>query len=763
MARLSRRQFLAAGAAGTAGVALAREASVLGGTQKPWNDATGRALHKYRDPQPTVCTLCPAQCAVAAYRDGDRVVQLGANAAAGPLGAVCARAFQALESLYDPERVLKPLRREGKRGEGKWREISWTEALRLVAEGVAKAPHAAYADLGRPDPLAGPLLEALGIRNVIEDAAARRWGALRAQNAVYGTELGRPDVSKARTLVLFGASPLDDDPHYALLARDLVQAKARGTAVLAIGSYEGVTGSLASEWIPVRPGTEALVALALVRVALTEGWFDAGALTRAVGSSAPALLQELLACPLDFVESAAGIPVLDLVRLARRLAHEGPTLCLADSAGTRGAENLEAAVAVLCCLWGDPEGAGLRLAHTPDFVPRLTPTLPRTRVLKDILAENAQASVYLAYRSNPLYRIARSESVRKAFAGENHVGLLVALDTQLTETAAMADLVLPAAADLELWNLLGGYTPEGKPFALLQQPAVHAPTEAHRLKNAATKPEALFDGAPGAPLGEARQLGDVLLGVLEGVNPAARSRFPENCAAAVRTLAAAGPFAAGAGTPGLAASGVWVGESATYPWASKKGFPTKGGKLAVAGKLAHEIPADLRQLGGDAFALVVLRHPELAAGYANSRWGREIRFRNPLVMNAGAARRLGLSAGDRAWVRTGAGEAEVEVLPIQGIHPQAVGLAEDFGHWAGGVAATAKTAPTGDEPETLLVRRRAVLSSPLGLSRQQTRPGETPWWHEHGPGTSVWALSPFTSDEAGAQAWREIRVTVRKA
>ena len=83
---LSRRQFLATGATGAAGLALEGTSRRLAVAQKPWNDASGRGLRKYRDPAPTACTLCPAGCALLAYRDGGRVVQVGPNRAAGRLG-----------------------------------------------------------------------------------------------------------------------------------------------------------------------------------------------------------------------------------------------------------------------------------------------------------------------------------------------------------------------------------------------------------------------------------------------------------------------------------------------------------------------------------------------------------------------------------------------------------------------------------------------------------------------------------------------------
>ena len=62
----------------------------------------------------------------------------------------------------------------------------------------------------------------------------------------------------------------------------------------------------------------------------------------------------------------------------------------------------------------------------------------------------------------------------------------------------------------------------------------------------------------------------------------------------------------------------------------------------------------------------------------------------------------------------------------------------------------------------LKLRTPDFLSNPLGIAAPGTEGGEAPWWHTHGAGFSVAAMSPFTSDEHGAQAWREVRVTVHK-
>ncbi|MFU8856857.1 MAG: molybdopterin-containing oxidoreductase family protein [Deferrisomatales bacterium] len=760
MTELSRRQFLAVGATGAAGLAFENKARVLRAPEKPWNEGTGRALRKFLDPIPTACVGCACHCALVAYRDGDRVSQVAPNPRALSGGKLCARAYQGLEALYDPERVLRPLRRAGARGEGRWEPVSWEEAADQVSRALAQSPTGACVDSGRPDPLAGELLPRLGVQHRVTHDASRRWASLASQRAVYGLPLGVPDLRRPRTVLLAGARPLDEGPHFAALARELTRARAAGAAIVSVSPFAGATGSLASEWIPCRPGTEAVVLLGIARELLARRSFDPTVFGRFVQGTAEELQAALAPYTAEEVEAVAGVPERLLSRATERLAGVGPALCLADGSGRPEAGSLEAACALVNALGGDPEEAGLRLARSPGWLPEAEPTSTREGVVKGILDGTQRVPVYLAYRSNPVYWSPQSRAVAEAFQDEGRIGLLVAMDTHLTETAQLADLVLPAATDLEMWNLLGGYTPEGKVYAVLQQPAQRRPPEPVLLRSPDVPLERLFDGPGTGPLGEALQLGDFLLQV-------AGRRGTElpysDCGAYVREQAErAGLLEARGDYGGLLRDGYWEGP-ASYPRAADVGFPTPTGLLQVADALSRRGAPEGEPLGGNAFGLAVLSYPELGSGYANTRWGREVRYRNPVYLQAERARSLGLRAGDRVLLATSAGQAVGRVLPVQGIHPDAVAVAEDFGHWAGGVAATARNEATGDKRQPLLVSRKNLLTNPLGVSRQGTAPGEIPWWHAHGAGLSVAELSPFALDEHGAQVRQGVRVTIRRA
>src|SRR4030065_2877753 len=133
MSRISRRDFIKRGAQGVAllatGVPLEGNTSSLE-KGKSVSRTTGRA----RKSIPSVCMMCPASCGILGYLEYGKVVKIGGN----PLdpnsrGRLCAKGIAGINHLYNPDRIPYPLRRVGKRGEGRWKEISWDEALKEVS------------------------------------------------------------------------------------------------------------------------------------------------------------------------------------------------------------------------------------------------------------------------------------------------------------------------------------------------------------------------------------------------------------------------------------------------------------------------------------------------------------------------------------------------------------------------------------------------------------------------------------------------------
>jgi hypothetical protein len=186
--------------------------------------------------------------------------------------------------------------------------------------------------------------------------------------------------------------------------------------------------------------------------------------------------------------------------------------------------------------------------------------------------------------------------------------------------------------------------------------------------------------------------------------------------------------------------------------------PLRADGAALFARLAAAPPAPWVETG--TLSLVPVRFPELDPAHANSRLGREIRHAPPVFLNAATARGMGLSQGDRVEVEMGGVALEAEVFPLQTLHPEAVALAHDFGHWGGGSTAAAVT--TEAAAARLVMDRKSFLRPP-GPPTGPARAEEAPSWNARGPGLSLTKIAPLQLDKQGGQLWRELRVTVRPA
>ncbi|HSH70813.1 MAG TPA: molybdopterin dinucleotide binding domain-containing protein [Deferrisomatales bacterium] len=720
MCALDRRSFLKAGAFGTAGLAIAPKQHLR--DAKPWNAASARALRKFRDPAPTVCRMCPSHCAVLAFRDGDRVVQVhGAVGAPTNRGAICARALAGMERLYDPERQLTPLRRAGKRGAGNWEAISWAEALATLGAHLNAPEARRVLHLGQEELLVEELRDNLGWTDVVIDHPLPGREGPGSGAAWYGAPLAVPNANRARSIFLFGVLPFDGR-FPVPLAKDVSEAQRNGAAVHLFHSLEGASGSV-TRWHPVAPDSEAFVAYGVARLILRWDNFDRdGFSLRTGGSGETGELERVREAVAPYtperVEELTGVPASQVVYLSRRFAEETPSLALATPGSTAAP-----AAALLNQLVGSVNVAGGAITSRGPFFtrpPRTTAT-PEA-LLAGLCGGETRAELYWAVNANPVYDAPDTPRVRETLADPDRVGFLVAMDTHLTETADLADLFLPLATHFESWGLVEGSLPDGRSYLYLQQPVTRPASEPDKLKAPDSEHLALFE--PWArPLGESRGLSDVLLELARG-RGAALGHYAD-------TRHYLGELLRKSWGPGsleaLQERGVWVSEEGRPP-----------NRLQPV-ELASTVPSDPQPAAADALFLLLFAPASLAQANPNSRWGREIRHRASVHLHPGTARRLGLSNGDRVRVASTQGALVLPLLTLEGLHPAAVAVPDGFGHSGWGSVARGEAAPP----------------APAG-----TAPGQPIWWAGHGAGPSARALFPFRSTGDGLQDWSPLPVTV---
>ena len=224
----------------------------------------------------TMCEMCVWRCGVRAKVVENRVVKLEGNPEhPHSNGKLCARGQSGLMNTYDQDRVLTPLIRVGKRGEGKFRRASWSEALDMVAENMLKikntyGPEAMV--FSSTHNLSQPQFE-----NLLYGFGSPNYGTQRslcfnamivANLITYGLEEPARDYSQLKYLILTGRNLTEAISTSE--TTDLIDTIARGGKVVYIDPRFTKTASKATEWCPIKPGTDLAFHLALINVIIAE-------------------------------------------------------------------------------------------------------------------------------------------------------------------------------------------------------------------------------------------------------------------------------------------------------------------------------------------------------------------------------------------------------------------------------------------------------------------------------------------------------------
>ncbi len=514
---LTRRQFLQAAGA------TAATAVVFTGCAVDRREFTAQSrarlsediLWAYDNWYATTCQGCGAGCGVIV-----RVIEGRAKKVEGnpdhPVnrGKLCARGEAVVQEEYHPDRVQGPMRLSGPRGSGSYTPISWSEALTELVSRLRQ---------GNPQNMVMVTKPLRAHPALVVDRFTRGLGATWMTLDVIGEAPLREavrrltgqdalpafDIANARYIVSFGAdflgswlSPVRYNLDYGVFRQGSYragqfqpkQAGSRGYLVH-VGSNFNLTAANADEWIPVRPGTEGLVALSVAQVTLSQG----GGATNPLGSAAT-----FEPYAPDRVAEEIGVPADRIRRLAQEFASRQPSLAIGGgSAGahTNGTENLMAILSLNMGNLGRPGGMRLNPATTP--IAGLPTTAQATRLADwQRLAEQlrgGQVPVAMFYDADPVHDLPGAIGFADALRGTS--AYVVSFSSFIDDTAAFADLILPSNLPLEEW---GDDIPDpgpGFPVLSLQQPVV-------------------------TPLYDTRSFPDVLLVVAQELGGAVRGQLP---------------------------------------------------------------------------------------------------------------------------------------------------------------------------------------------------------------------------------------------
>jgi anaerobic selenocysteine-containing dehydrogenase len=373
-------------------------------------------------------------------------------------GKLCTRGQAAIEITYHPDRVGHPLKRAGTRGDGKFEEISWDQAL---AELVAKLD--ALTAANNQKSLALLRGRRPGLRDEVFAQFADRFGApppmmfeffgddvLRRANALsFGKEqLPTLDLAESRYVISFGAdflgtwnSPVSQNVAYGHMRQGRPGVRGKFVQV----EYRmSQTGANADEWIAVKPGTEGVLALGLAHVIMKSGARPPAEAGRA-GMLIDGWASGLTEYSPQEVEKKTGVQAARIERLAKEFAQQRPGLAIVAGVALAQTNGLFTALAVnaLNALMESVEAPG-GIYFTPTSVQRNPNFVENNKI-----GIGADTQVLMIDEVNPVFAAPKAWGVRDTLL---KVPYVVSFGNFIDETSVLADLILPDHSFLESWT-----------------------------------------------------------------------------------------------------------------------------------------------------------------------------------------------------------------------------------------------------------------------------------------------------------------------
>lgn len=443
----------------------------------------------------SACPLdCPDLCGLTVTVDGGRVVGVDGDRR-GPItdGFICGKVRKIADHLYGPDRVLHPMIRAGAKGAGQWRRASWDEALDRVAARIAEIRARAGGEAILPYNYSGSngwltegglptrLFRRLGASNLDRTFCAA--ATMAAVRGMYGVIPGvaLEDYAHARLIVLWGVNPSATSIH---LVPVIERARAAGARLVVVDPRRTPLARRADLHLPLRPGADLPVALAMIHALFERGYADEAFLARHAAEVGELRIRAA-AWSLDAAAREAGLEASALDRFVELYASSSPAVIRCGWGLERNRNGGSAAAAILALpaianKFG-VRGGGYTMsngdvawtvgAETGVQEPRANTRTINMSELGRALATVANPGIecLFVYNCNP---VATAPDQRAVVEQLRRDDLFVVVHEQVwTDTAQLADVVLPATAFLEHRELRRGYGT----MRMFDSPAVATP------------------------------------------------------------------------------------------------------------------------------------------------------------------------------------------------------------------------------------------------------------------------------------------------
>jgi anaerobic selenocysteine-containing dehydrogenase len=432
----------------------------------------------------TACPLdCPDACTITVTLRGGRITKIdGSTSNDITRGYICAKVRRFQERVYGDDRLLRPAMRQGAKGSGAVRPVTWDAALDLIASKVHEVREAFGPEAILPLSYGGS--NGLLSQDTTDATFFRRIGASRLMRTVCAAPTGAAnlglygkmpstsyeDYPEAQLIVAWGVNPATSGIH---LMPFLKESRERGAKLAVIDPRATTLARQSDLFLQPRPGTDLTIALAIHRYLFENGHADLEFLAEHA-TGADQLREKAAAWTFDRAADVSGVPAQHIAQLAELYTSSSPALvkCGWGVERNRNGGSAAAAILALPAVAGKfgVRGGGYSMSNSASWnIERtwLRDAEPSTRAINmnrlgrvlsgEGLADGPPVKLLFVYNCNPAVTLPDQARVLRGLEREDL--FTVVFDQVFTDTALYADVVLPATTFLEQYDFVRSYGP----------------------------------------------------------------------------------------------------------------------------------------------------------------------------------------------------------------------------------------------------------------------------------------------------------------
>lgn len=640
----------------------------------------------------TICEQCVWRCGVIAKVVKGEVKKLEGNPDhPNNLGKLCPRGNAGIETLYSPDRIRFPLIRAGARGSGLWRKASWDEALSYTSDQMNKIKdkYGAKAMMfNSTDNLSQPFFEILMKAYGTPNYGTQRSLCFNAMTTgflyTYGVPQPGTDYTNCKYIIFTGRNLAEGISNNE--TQEMIEMVARGAKVVVLDPRFSKTAAKATEWLPVRPGTDSAFFLAMIHIIVGEKLYNKEFIDRYT-QGFKELATEVKEYTPEWAEKKCEISADTIRRITHDFASAAPAAIAHPNWRTSNFVNsfqTERAIAVLNALignWAQPGGLipdqeintlklGV-LSHPPfppaqgmrlDGVPWQYPLVPLSYGVIQTMRDNIltgkpyEAKGWLISRQNPVLSIPERQKTINALMKLDFVGVI---DIQANDTAYYADVILPESSYLERYD---GLIPIGNKI-FIRQPVI----------------QPLYDTKSSLMI--YKELADKL-----GLGEFLPYKDEKDLLALQLK-----PFQVS--LEELQKAGYYEDKNFKKDRSKDFEFQTSSGKIEISSSIMAQmgkksIPTwnEPPRPNPDQYYLITGKTAQHSQMFTqNNRWLLEVYPENKATLHTSVAQKLGVKTDDDVVLESEVGKVQIKANVTEGIRPDCIFMVGGFGHISKGL------------------------------------------------------------------------------